>query len=87
MHQRRSHNTITTSSCIKCLSSLNVTFLNQGLDTAIIERFIDVNLQRFKQKFEEKKDSLNPDERIETQAAIFQISLLLSLLQRSKSHG
>lgn len=75
------------TSCIKCLSSLNVTFLAHGLDAGIISDFIIESLEEKKQHYEVIKSSLNFDERVKHQTTLFQIQHLLSLLQRVKAHS
>jgi hypothetical protein len=74
-----------TKDCTKCLASLQVTFINQGLNVELIQQFITEHMNEDKQQFDLTKITMTADQRIEKQITFIQLSHLLSLLQRIKT--
>lgn len=85
---RSSHNTTTaTPHCTKCLASIQVALINQGLDLARINRFIEVSIFRHQQEFELLKETMSIDQRMEEHILYFNLNSLRSLLARCQSNS
>lgn len=68
-------------SCTKCLSSLQVAFTNHGLNTELITEFLQDSIQAHKAKI----NDLELEERLKLRITLYNIQLLLSLIERTKA--
>lgn len=81
---RSSHNT--HPNCLLCLTSLHANLLNNGVSPESLHRYITRNLKRDREEFNDKKDTLSFDERVQFQMELYQLHAFLSLLQRLQAH-
>lgn len=67
--------------CTKCLSSLQVAFTNHGLNTELITEFLQDSIQAHKAGI----NDLELEERLKRKITLYNIQLLLSLIERTKA--
>jgi hypothetical protein len=68
-------------SCISCLASLQVAFTNHGLNTELIAEFLQDSIHAQKQEIE----TLAFEDRLKRKITLYNVQMLLSLIERTKA--
>lgn len=73
--------------CLNCLVSLQSNFYYHGISANMLHDYISEHLARDRSEYEETKDAMSFEQRMNFQSKIFQLHALLGLLKRVKAHS